>query len=133
MSTFVAKRPSAKQLAARRAFAARFGGKKSATKRPTSGTTMAARRFARTRRTVSRARSAGGRASPVIDGALAGVAAPFANKFLGPWGTPATLLGVGLFRKNATLTTLGAFTGAAALTASTGAMGVSPAPAGGYL
>lgn len=125
------RRFSAKQIAAQRAFAARYGGKKS---RGSGGKARKVTKMAsRTRRYASRARSFGGRSKPLIDGALAGVATPFAANYLGRYGAPAALIGVGMFRKNDTLTTLGAFNLGASLIAGSGVMGTSAMPAGGYL
>jgi hypothetical protein len=42
-----------------------------------------------------------------LDGVLAGVAAQAGSKYLGGWGTGAGYLGVGYFRNNTTLKTLG--------------------------
>ena len=76
---------------------------------------MARRRRARTRTVyrrarpyVRRARSAGGTGNkPIIDGFIAGLGAEVGQKFLGQYGAPAAILGVGIFRRNATLKTIG--------------------------
>ena len=51
-------------------------------------------------------RSKGGFKQP-IDGILAGVGAGLGQKYLGNWGTGAAYLGVGMWRNNTTLKTLG--------------------------
>ena len=42
----------------------------------------------------------------LIPGALAGVAAPIANKYVPGWGAPLAYGGIGYFMKNSTLMTL---------------------------
>lgn len=44
---------------------------------------------------------------PIIDGALAGVAGNIASRYVGAWGAPIATLGIGYFRKNNTLKTIG--------------------------
>ena len=72
--------------------------------------------MARRRRSYSRARSyarrargggGGGNMKGIIDGVLAGAAGGLATKYIGAYGSPIATLGVGWFRKNPTLTTLG--------------------------
>ena len=45
---------------------------------------------------------------PIIDGILAGAGGSIANKYLGAYGQPVAQLGIGYFRNNATLKTIGA-------------------------
>ena len=45
---------------------------------------------------------------PIIDGVLAGAGGSIAGKYLGAYGQPVATLGIGYFRKNATLKTIGA-------------------------
>ena len=45
---------------------------------------------------------------PIIDGVLAGAGGSLATKYIGAYGQPVATLGVGYFRNNATLKTLGA-------------------------
>lgn len=54
------------------------------------------------RRSSSR-RFGGVSQSSIVDGALAGAAANVAARYIGPWGAPVALAGVGVFRKNPTL------------------------------
>ncbi len=56
-----------------------------------------------------RARTAGGSMKPIIDGAIAGAGGQLASGFLGNYSMPVVTLGVGYFRKNNTLKTLGAY------------------------
>ena len=72
--------------------------------------------MARKRRSYGRARSysrrargggGGGNMKGIIDGVLAGAAGGLATKYIGAYGAPIATLGVGWFRKNPTLTTLG--------------------------
>lgn len=65
---------------------------------------------ARRRRSYRRARTGGGKFKPVIDGALAGIAATAAKKFAPgiPFVDDLALIGVGIFRKNNAVTTIGA-------------------------
>ncbi len=67
-------------------------------------------------RTVTRARNIYHRAksgakgfSRAIEGAIAGAVTPIATKYLGKWGQPAAMLGVGMYTKNDTLQTLGGY------------------------
>jgi len=62
----------------------------------------------RTRTVYRRARGGGGKMQPIIDGALAGAVAPIVGNYVGSLGSPLTYMGIGWFRKNNTLTTLGA-------------------------
>lgn len=83
-----------------------------ARRRRTRRRVYAARRSPRTRyrtRTVYRRarRAAGGSMKPIIDGALAGIAGQLAGNFMGGFGQPIAHLGIGYFRKNNTLKTLG--------------------------
>lgn len=57
------------------------------------------------RSTKSKAKGLGG----AVAGAIAGALTPAANKYLGQWGQPAAMLGVGLYMKNDTLETLGGY------------------------
>ena len=71
-----------------------------------------ARRRTRTRTVYKTARRSYRRATsggmkPIIDGALAGIAGNLGSKYLGSWGAPLAYLGVGMFRKNSTISTLG--------------------------
>ena len=43
----------------------------------------------------------------IIDGVLAGAAGSLASKYIGSFGSPIATVGIGWFRKNPTLTTLG--------------------------
>jgi len=43
---------------------------------------------------------------PIIDGALAGIGAEAAQKFLGSYGAPVAIGAVGIWKKNATLKTI---------------------------
>ena len=62
----------------------------------------------RVKRVYSRSRSFGGvKTKQILDGVLAGAAETFATRYLGAWGEPAALIGVGWFRRNTTLSTLG--------------------------
>ncbi len=63
---------------------------------------MARRRYAR------RARRAIGGAGmkPLIDGAIAGIAAEAGQKFIGGYGAPLGIAAVGMWRRNATLKTI---------------------------
>jgi len=56
----------------------------------------------RARRTYNRT----GGFKPIIDGAIAGVAAEVGQKFLGNWGAPVGIGAVGMFTKNNTLKTI---------------------------
>ena len=87
----------------------------------------------RGRRTYSRARGGGGKYKPVIDGLLAGVAATLVKRFLPntPFADDAALIGVGIFRKNPTLTTIGAMGLGSDLIAGFG--GGMPGGGGGYI
>jgi len=61
----------------------------------------------RTRTVYKRARRAGGGSmKPLIDGAIAGVAAEAAQKFIGSYGAPIAVGAIGIYRKNATLKTI---------------------------
>ncbi len=61
------------------------------------------------RRYARRARSYGPKGTKtIIDGVLGGVGASIGSKYLGSWGAPAAYIGVGYFRNNNTLKTLGA-------------------------
>lgn len=73
---------------------------------------MARRRYSRTRtvyRTAKRAYSKrnGGGTKQILDGVLAGVGGQLAGKYIGGWGAPIATLGIGMFRNNTTLKTLG--------------------------
>jgi hypothetical protein len=61
----------------------------------------------RTRTIVKRARSGGGSMKPLLDGLIVGVASGFLRGKI-PYADAITTLGVGYFRNNATLKTLGA-------------------------
>ena len=61
----------------------------------------------RTRTVYRRARGGGGKAKQIIDGVLAGAVGSYAGNFLGGFGEPAAYIGIGWFRKNSTLSTLG--------------------------
>lgn len=45
---------------------------------------------------------------PIIDGVLAGAGGSLASKYIGAYGQPIATLGIGYFRNNPTLKTLGA-------------------------
>ena len=77
-----------------------------ARRRITGRRVYAARRSPRTRYRRAR-RAAGGSMKPIIDGALAGIAGQLAGNFMGGFGQPIAHLGIGYFRKNNTLKTLG--------------------------
>lgn len=72
---------------------------------------MARRRrsYGRARSYVRRARGGGGNGNMkgVIDGVMAGVVGGLAGKYLGSYGQPIGTLGVGWFRHNSTLMTMG--------------------------
>ena len=61
----------------------------------------------RVKRVYSRSRGGGGKAKQIIDGVLAGAVGSYAGNFLGGFGQPAAYIGIGWFRKNSTLSTLG--------------------------
>jgi len=65
---------------------------------------MARRRYTRARRYTRRA---GNSMKPMVDGLLAGAGGNVLSGFIGNWGTPIATLGVGWFRKNTTLKTIG--------------------------
>lgn len=44
---------------------------------------------------------------PIIDGLIAGAGSQIAGKYLGAWGRPVAVLGVGYYMKNSTLKTIG--------------------------
>ena len=79
------------------------------------------------RRAVSRARSFGGGHKQVIDGVLAGAAGSFLNGKI-PYASPLANIGIGYFRNNSTLKTLGAMQLGAALI---GGFGFGSGKAGG--
>jgi len=72
---------------------------------------MARRRrsYGRARSYARRARGGGGNGNMkgIIDGVLAGAVGGLATKYIGAYGQPIGTLGVGWFRKNPTLVTLG--------------------------
>lgn len=72
---------------------------------------MARRRrsYSRARSYARRARGGGGNGNMkgVIDGVLAGAVGGLATKFIGGYGQPVATLGIGWFRHNPTLMTLG--------------------------
>lgn len=108
----MAKKPSAAQLRARAAFAARYGGKRKKAK--ATGTPRMAR-FARTRRYASSARRVASRGrgrsgtsyKTVIDGALAAGAARAGAAVSPTYGPAAGMAAVGIYRRNEALATLG--------------------------
>jgi len=63
----------------------------------------------RTRTVYKKARSYSRRSGTkqIIDGALVGVIGKLASNYMGVWGQPLATLGVGMFRNNTTLKTLG--------------------------
>lgn len=64
--------------------------------------------MARRRRTVRRyARRAGGSMKPILDGVLAGAGGQILSGYIGAPGAPIATIGVGYFRKNNTLKTIG--------------------------
>lgn len=70
---------------------------------------MARRRRTYTRRatrTIKRTYNRTGGFKPIIDGAIAGIAAEAGQKFLGNWGAPLGIGAVGMFMKNNTLKTI---------------------------
>ncbi len=86
-----------------------------ATKRKTSTitrsrtrTTTRRRPMARRRKYTRRAKSFAGGAGmkPLIDGAIAGIAAEAGQKFIGGYGAPLGIAAVGMWRRNATLKTI---------------------------
>ena len=62
----------------------------------------------RTKKVYARARGGGGKFKNLIDGFMAGAAGEFASKYIGNYGHPVATLGIGYFRRNATLQTEGA-------------------------
>ena len=63
----------------------------------------------RTRTVYRKARSGGGSLKPIIDGVLAGAGATLIRKFVNfPYVDDLAVLGVGYFRNNNTLKTIGA-------------------------
>ena len=64
----------------------------------------------RTKKIYRRARGGGGKHKPIIDGILAGAGATLIKRFLPntPFADDLAMLGVGWFRKNPTLMTIGA-------------------------
>lgn len=78
---------------------------------------MAKRRGTKTKtRYVTKAKSVYRRAKGgvkglgrAVEGVLAGVVTPISTKYLGKWGQPAAMLGVGYYTKNDTLQTLGGY------------------------
>lgn len=60
------------------------------------------------RKVYRRARTSGGSFKPIIDGVIAGAAGQLAGKYLGNMGHPIATLGIGYFRNNTTLKTIGA-------------------------
>ena len=81
----------------------------------------------RPRRYVRKARSFGGGHKQVIDGVLAGAAGSFLNGKI-PYASPLANIGIGYFRNNSTLKTLGAMQLGAALI---GGFGFGSGKAGG--
>lgn len=80
---------------------------------------------------VRRARSAGGSNKAIIDGLLAGAAASLIKRFVNfPFADDAALLGVGYFRNNNTLKTLGGVGLASDLI---GNIGLGGTNGGGYI
>jgi len=67
------------------------------------------RYYSRARSYVRRARGGGGNGNMkgIVDGLLAGVAGGVASKYVGSYGQPAATIGIGWFRHNNTLMTLG--------------------------
>ena len=102
-------------------------------KRKSRGVKMARRRrsYTRARKYVRRARTGGGGVKPIIDGALAGAGGLLATKYIGAYGQPIATLGVGYFRNNNTLKTLGAMQIGAILVSSF--VGGAGAGNGGYI
>lgn len=98
----MARRPTPRQLAARRAFVARYGGgKRKSSPRRAARSAPVARKTSR--RSSSR-RFGGIAQSSIMDGAMAGAAANIAARYVGPtWGPAAGLAAVGVWRKNPTL------------------------------
>jgi hypothetical protein len=73
---------------------------------------MAQKSSTRTRTVYRKARGAYSRRSvggtkQILDGVLAGVGGQLAGKYVGGWGAPIATLGVGMFRNNTTLKTIG--------------------------
>lgn len=65
-------------------------------------------RYYRAKRYYRRARSGGGSFKPIIDGLLAGAGASLIKKYVNvPFADDIAVLGVGYFRKNDTLKTIG--------------------------
>lgn len=63
----------------------------------------------RTRTIVRRSRSSGGKYKGLIDGILAGAGATLIKKYVNvPFADDLAIMGVGIWRKNSTLTTIGA-------------------------
>lgn len=83
----------------------------------------------RTKTVYRKARGGGGSMKPIIDGLIVGVASSFLRGKI-PYADPLVTLGVGYFRKNATLKTLGAVELGEALIG--GALGGSTATGGHY-
>lgn len=86
------------------------------------------------KRSYSRGRGGGGKYKAVIDGLLAGVAAKLAKQYLGniPIIDDVAMVGVGAYRKNQTLMTLGGVSLAADLINMTGLGGNGSATNGGF-
>jgi len=88
--------------------------RKSSRRRSTRRRTTTRPRRRRVVRTTARKRSyrkyakrAGKSFKPMIDGTLAGVGAALGQKYLGNWGSAIGYAGVGYFRNNNTLKTMG--------------------------
>ena len=77
-------------------------------------------------------RASGGGFKPVIDGAIAGAAGNVASKFLGSYGMPAAAIGIGIWRKNSTLKTIGGLELGAMLSQNIPFLGNGGGNTGGY-
>lgn len=106
----MAKRPSPAQLRARRAFASRFGGKRTTRVAVKKASTMAKGRFKRFARAAgSRARGAVTRIrwkADFLPGVYSGLLVPRVTSMVGPIGAPVTNLTIGMMTGNPTLTTV---------------------------
>lgn len=63
--------------------------------------------YRKAKRSYRRASGGAGGFKPIVDGVLAGAGGQVASKYIGAWGQPAAILGVGYFMKNNTLKTIG--------------------------
>lgn len=127
----MAKRPTAKQLAARERFARLYGRKKSASrpKRASSSSTPKA-----PRRKSNPSMNVGSiLANPIVRGTAAGAASNVASRYIGPWGAPAALGAVGFATKDRTLQTLAGVAAGNVLMSTVALPGGAASPAGGVL